>query len=472
MSSALSSPSPPPPLRPWSRIWRYGVALLVGLIVWLGVAAEALPVDPDAAVPDAVGVFLLLDVLAGLAAVALLPLRRRWPVVTVTLTGLLTSISGFAVGAAALAAVSMSTRRRWRGVVVGALVWALAAWVYEGMYRRSIPGADDSMVLAVASGALAVVGYAMCVATGFYIGARRDLLVQLRERADTAEREQALKADAAREAERTRIAREMHDVLAHRISLVAMHAGAMAYRTDLTREQTAEAAGIIQANAHLALTELRGVLGVLRNGADGGAEPPQPTLAELPALVADVREAGTDVHVDLTGLPGGDASTLDRLSETTSRTAFRILQEALTNACKHAPGESVDLALAGAPGDRLTFRVRNRLPVGAPAGAWAGSAAPLPAFGSAPTSALGPGSGRPSGGTSGQAIDGGAVRTAAPGAAPGVAPGVASGVAPGAVPGAGMGLLGLVERAELAGGSLRSGPEDGVFVVAGWLPWS
>jgi signal transduction histidine kinase len=250
------------------------------------------------------------------------------------------------------------------------------------------------------------------VATGFYIGARRELIANLHERAETAEREQALKAETAREAERTRIAREMHDVLAHRISLVAMHAGALAYRTDLGREETAEAAGVIRDNAHLALTELRQVLGVLRPeaaGADGGhAEPPQPTLAQLGALAAESADAGNAVRVDTTGLPGGDGSALADLPVTSSRTAYRIVQESLTNARKHAAGAAVDVRLAGGPGGLLTLEVHNSRPVRA--------------------------------GTT--------------------------------VPGAGMGLTGLTERAELVGGVLEHGFEkDGSFAVRAWLPW-
>jgi len=401
--------TPPPRLRPWSRIWRYGLAASIALLTWTVVAVDALPEDPSVPVDDRIGAFLLIDLVLGFVALCLVPFRRRWPMVVATVTALLTTVSASAVGAAALAAVSMSTWRRWRWVLVSGTAWGLATWLYEVAYHPNVPGTETSAGLALASGALAVVGYAACVATGFYIGARRDLVVSLQERAETAEREQALKADAAREAERTRIAREMHDVLAHRISLVAMHAGAMAYRTDLTREQTTQAAGVIQANAHLALTELRQVLGVLRTAdGGGGAEPPQPTLTELPALLADVRDAGTEVELDVAGLPGGDVSALSGLAETVARTAFRILQEALTNACKHAPDETVRVVLAGTPGSRLSFEVRNRLPD----------------------------------------------------------------VAVGAVPGAGMGLMGLGERADLAGGSLRSGPERGMFVVAGWLPWS
>ncbi|MCK6210290.1 hypothetical protein KZX45_07000 [Georgenia sp. EYE_87] len=251
--------------------------------------------------------------------------------------------------------------------------------------------------------------YATCVALGFYVGARRELVANLHERAVTAEREQALRADAAREAERTRIAREMHDVLAHRISLVAMHAGALAYRTDLSGEETAQAAGVIQDNAHLALTELRQVLGVLRPG-DGGAsaEPPQPTLAQLEPLLAETAGTGTTVRLDVAGLPGGDASALAALPVTSSRTAYRILQEALTNARKHAPGAPVDVRLGGGPGGLLTIEVHN------------GAAA-----------------------------------------APREAP-----------PGAGVGLTGLTERAELLGGVLEHGfGPDGSFAVRAWLPW-
>jgi signal transduction histidine kinase len=182
-----------------------------------------------------------------------------------------------------------------------------------------------------------------CLLTGAHLGARRELVEVALDRARTAEREQALTAGAARAAERTRIAREMHDVLAHRISLVALHAGALTYRDDLTRAETTETAGVIQDNAQLALAELREVLGVLRAGGDsspggGSTEPPQPTLTEVPALLADAREAGSAVRLD-------SAIALPDVPETVSRTAFRIVQEALTNARRHAPGTPVTVRL-------------------------------------------------------------------------------------------------------------------------------
>lgn len=96
----------------------------------------------------------------------------------------------------------------------------------------------------------------------------------------------------AREAERRRIAREMHDVLAHRLSLLSVHAGALEFRPDAPPEEIAEAAGVIRESAKSALEELRGVIGVLReDGSISSTQPPQPTLADLPALVDESRAA-------------------------------------------------------------------------------------------------------------------------------------------------------------------------------------
>jgi signal transduction histidine kinase len=283
------------------------------------------------------------------------------------------------------------------------------------LYELSYPGTPiqqgASRVLVAVAVGVGLMTLALVVATGFYIGARRDLIATLQQRAEAAERAQESRATEARRAERTRIAREMHDVLAHRISLVAMQAGGLAYREDLTRAQITASAETIRDSAHRALGELREVLGVLR--ADEEAVPtereaPQPTLAELPALLADADEAGSSVQLDLSGLPGGDRAALGTLAQTSSRTAFRILQEALTNARKHAPGQPVQIRLAGAPGERLLLEARNPVPVTVPHGA----------------------------------------------------------------PGAGLGLVGVAERAQLLGGSLEHGVDaDGRFAVRVWLPW-
>lgn len=164
------------------------------------------------------------------------------------------------------------------------------------------------------------------------------------------EAEQA-RANEVRLEERARIAREMHDVVAHRISLVAMTSGALVYRDDLP-DDAREAVTIIQTNARQALTEMRALLSDLRGG-DGAPttpETPQPTLEQLPVLLAEAREV-TDI-----------ASTCDidpvTLPTTTSRQLYRIVQEGLTNARKHAPGQPVSVHV-GRDGDDIVATIRN-----------------------------------------------------------------------------------------------------------------
>ncbi|WP_211489760.1 sensor histidine kinase [Georgenia thermotolerans] len=400
----------PPALGWWQRTWRYLAAAGTGFVLWVAVSVELVePVEAGHGSEALAGGLLVVDGLLGLLALGLLPLRRRFPTAVAASTAALTALSAFAVGPAALATVSLSTWRRRGRVIAVVVVWAGATALYELVVRHNVPGLGTSVVMTIASAAFGVLACGICVATGYYVGARRELLAFCRERAETAEREHVLAAERARAEERTRIAREMHDVLAHRISLVALHAGALTYRTDLDREETAAAAAVIQDNAHLALGELRQVLGVLRAGETGAAEPPQPTLADLPALLADAEEAGTPVVADTAGLPGADRAVLGGLPHTASRTAFRIIQEALTNARKHAPGAEVRLRLAGGPGGRLAIEMSNG-----------------------------------AGGTPEPAVP----------------------------PGAGLGLAGLIERADLAGGALEHGlTPDGRFVVRAWLPW-
>ena len=205
------------------------------------------------------------------------------------------------------------------------------------------------------------------VAWGMYVRARRQLVLSLRERAERAEAEQQLRVEQAQAHERARIAREMHDVLAHRISLLSMHAGALEFRPDAPPEEIARAAGVVRASAHQALEDLREVIGVLREESlEGDPERPQPTLANLPGLLDESRQAGMHVSSeclveDLTAVP-----------DSVGRNAYRIVQEALTNARKHAHGSTVDVTLDGAAGTGLAVEVRNRLPVGA-------APAPIPA---------------------------------------------------------------------------------------------
>jgi signal transduction histidine kinase len=217
----------------------------------------------------------------------------------------------------------------------------------------------------------------------------------LREQGDHA-------ADEARAAERRRIAREMHDVLAHRLSLLSVHAGALEFRPDAPSEDVAEAARVIRESARAALDELRGVIGVLReDSGESLTQPPQPTLADLADLVEESRAAGMRIaaRIEL-----GDAAP----PAAVGRTAYRIAQEGLTNARKHAPGAAVTLTVDAPDGD-LRVEIRSLAPVAV---------------------ALGP-----------------------------------------PLPGAGTGLIGLAERVTLAGGELEHGVDsDGAFVLRARLP--
>jgi signal transduction histidine kinase len=151
----------------------------------------------------------------------------------------------------------------------------------------------------------------------------------------------------------------MHDVLAHRISQVSMHAGALAFRTDLDADQMRASATIIQDTAHQALADLRSVLGVLRDPETGvPLEPPQPTYADLAGLVDAVRAAGLRVTYD-----DRLGARADELPETIGRTVYRIVQEGMTNAARHAPGCNLRIEVDGSPEQGVTVELRNPLGV-------------------------------------------------------------------------------------------------------------
>lgn len=190
---------------------------------------------------------------------------------------------------------------------------------------------------------------------GMYVGSRRELVWALHQRAERAEAEQGLRAQQARSTERSRIAREMHDVLAHRISRISMRAGALAYREDLDADSLRSGAAEIQEQANDALTELRAVLGVLRDRETGELlDRPQPTYRDIAALVDQARGTGLNVTLE------------DQLSEplpdALGRTVYRIIQEGITNATKHAPGAVLHVHIAGSPSDGVSVELRN--PIG------------------------------------------------------------------------------------------------------------
>lgn len=320
-------------------------AITVGIAVL--VATSLIPVI-DGSAPDWARV---VDPVVAVAAVVLVPVVFRRPVEAAVALAVLVSVSPAATPAstAALFVVALRYRMR-RGVPVALL--GIAAHAAQGAIRpnESI-GYGWWLVLFVAVHA-ALLGAA--VAFGTHIA----LVNSLRERAERAEAEQALRVAEARHAERERIAREMHDVLAHRLSLLATYAGALEYRPDSSPRQLATAAGVVRDGIHRALGELRDVVGVLRHG--DGADPdvdraPQAGLADLDDLVAETRAAGNPVDVE----SYLDPEATPPLS--LDRTAYRVAQEGLTNARKHAPGAPISMRIAGRPGDTLTLELVNQV---------------------------------------------------------------------------------------------------------------
>jgi signal transduction histidine kinase len=292
--------------------------------------------------------------------------------------------------------VSLSARRHWGEILPTAVLSVASGQVlYAVQPDQTMPWYGNLIFTALATGVV--------VAIGMYIGARRDLVESLRDRADRAEREQELRVAAVKATERASIAREMHDVLAHRMSLVALHAGALAYRLDLSEAETRDTAGIVQANSQGALADLREILSLLRDTGDESDARPQPTLGDLDFLLEAERAAGA--HITL-------QSDLDDRSAppvSIGRSAYRIVEEGLTNARKHARHAAVTVELSGRPGIGLDLSVRNPIRVG---GQHAGNGLP------------------------------------------------------------GFGLVGLAERAAASHGRFSSGlTQGGDFLVQAWLPW-
>ena len=388
----MQRPSPDqynPPLTWRAQLWRVTLAVLFSAALWwFSVVAQW----------EQARWLFWLDLSLGLVALVLTLFRRRWPFAVAVATSVMGSVSITANGPGTLATVSLATRRViWQVVTI-----VLLSLVSSASIPLLQPEAGRPVAIDYVLGLLSVLAM---VAGGMYIGSRRELLWTLRDRAERAEAEQTLRVEQGRLNERARIAREMHDVLAHRISLIAMHAGALAYRTDLTPEETHQTAELIQATSHEALQDLREVLGVLRDGAAGGAgERPQPTFGDLSALVLEAEGAGMRIQYDDRVLASS------QMPDQVGRTAYRIVQEGLTNVRKHAPGVTVLVQMSGSPEEGVSIRIRN--PARTPAAV-------------------------------------GGVQT----------------------PGAGLGLVGLGERAKLAGGRLTTQRDGGSFELNGWLPW-
>ncbi|MEW1550077.1 sensor histidine kinase [Streptomyces tsukubensis] len=385
----LMEPDPWSRRRPWTES---GYALLLA-----GVAVGAgLLIDEASAMW--LGLF-------GAAVVVLALLRRRYPATVFLVTS--ACAGPLAVGMLVLTPLAWSAGRR-----IASSGRALATFVgsYVVVSLVGLPSMDDSgfpPAWGLALGALVYLALVIVPGlAGRYLAQRQTLLNTLRERNAQLLWESRMVAGQARLLERQRIAQDMHDSLGHQLALIAVHTGALEVDSELTGRQR-EAVGVLRQASVGAMHELREVVGILREGEQPGTaaagEPERAArgTAGVEGLVAAARGAGRDVALRY----GGERRPLAAAAD---HAAYRIVQESLTNAYKHAPGAAIVVELRYEP-DSLVVEIAN-------------------------------GPGEP--GRAGEVVSGG------------------------------QGLTGLRERARLVGGIVHAGAADGGgFRVAGVLPY-
>lgn len=393
-------------------------SLLLVLLCWLS-SMVAVSFHATAGLDDPAEAPLVYIPITLLAFITpwMVVLRDRYPtVVTLGASALPVLLPYDALTAlVCLPAVYALLRIRWILVCTGAVALAVLA----AMYRDTVlPDKDQIFATTDPAGATDVLplgGYVFlgvtcltaAVATGLVrraVNADRRATVVVEHAAQDAEQHAAQAAvmqdRLTRTAEREAIAREVHDTVAHSLSQIALQASALESGPDATPELQ-EATARIRAAARQAGAELRGVLTTLRTGAEGHAAV---SFDDLARLLLDLRDQGTRITSAVFVSEGHTAANA------LTRACYRIVQESVTNAFKHAPGLPVDITLRGAPATGVTITVSNPLPEDEPS----------------PPLAVGTGSG----------------------------------------------IAGMTERAQLAGGTLTAGPTRREFLVKAHLPWT
>ncbi len=427
MSAAVATPSPrlrryASLLNPFAVTRRrqdWAVDILIFIIAVAEIAATpVLMAYIYARLPDW---WLPLDLTGGALGATALWWRRRYPLL---IGYLLVPIGGLCLSAgvpAIVAVFTVTVRRR----TIDFLLLTAAHLAIAIPFYFLIPLTDQFLLWVV----FMILTYGTAIGFGLAARARLQVIAGLLDSAERDRMDYEQQLHLVRHAERQQVAREMHDVLAHRISLLSVHAGALEYRTRtaaeqgraLTDEEIGSSVEVIRESAHQALEELRQVLQVLRADTDDqldpdpadldqlgadqlGTAPPQVTVAALPTLIGEARAAGQVITLHQTV----DQKRLLTLDEQVQRTIFRTIQEGLTNARKHTPGAVVDIELSGSADSGVRVVISNPLPIGT-------------------TQAE--------------------------------------------IPGAGVGLTGLAERVRLDGGRLSRDVADGRFVLTARLPW-
>ncbi|MFF6887428.1 sensor histidine kinase [Streptomyces sp. NPDC012421] len=363
----------------WTR--RRSAVLDVGLALVSAVecAVEGVLFAGRAGAPEALGG------LFGLLVGAVLLVRRRWPIAVVLVSiAVAPAEMGYLMGFVGLYTLAASeVPRRFTAVLAGMATVAVFVVTAVELRRDIAAQADDfdpSAWYVPLMALLMTLGLnAPPVLSGLYIGARRRLMESLRERADSLEQELSLLADRAeqraqwaRQEERRRIAREMHDVVAHRVSLMVVHAAALQAVALKDPQKAVRNAALVGDMGRQALTELREMLGVLREEAVPAAVEAVPLAAVGRAAAAAAEAAASEEGPGLGALEelceqsrlAGAVVELVELGESgaypveVGRTAYRVVQEALTNVHKHAPGAEVVVRVAHR-GAEVAMQVEN-----------------------------------------------------------------------------------------------------------------
>lgn len=399
----------------WRRALSFlGTGVAVVSVALLGMGLASLPAVQD--IPNYLYTWHIVGYLASPIAGLVMILRIRKPELTMLLSSgfaILLPISPLGPAIALPWVLGNAPRKAWTWAIpLGVVATAVPMW---RDWKWQGPG---SLFSNPRTGELNVDGlsYALMWATLFAISLAGGWVRYYRGRvsreSSSAEAHRAqveyLRTELGRQEERDLIAHEMHDTVAHHLSLVSLHAGALEVTT--TDEAVPEVARAVRESAHLALEEMRSLISSLRDSAADGYAGAAPLLSQWEELVQTAQNAGVEIRAEV------DVDTAN-MPASLARAAYRILQESITNAAKHAPGLGVSIWIWGGPAEGVHIIVVNWLPPD--------------------TSRFGPP--RPEAETSTDL--------------------------------AGMGILGMMERARALTGTLSAGPVDGRWVVQAWMPW-
>ncbi len=412
----------PPPRRRGRTVWNVLGTIGAVVVAWFCAMTGLAMASPETPTDAQLAADILWFLVAGGVATAMV-WRQRHPVVVCLATAVIGVVSPLGAVAPLIALPWVVARTDWRRSLLcgGATAAALVAtfWrdgsrtqenvIFSATFEDGGPMTYMSPLGYTILGALAL-GLAVGVgllrrratrADADADAARAVAVAEAGRAATWQQQSQSLQTELSRQEERDLIAREMHDTVAHQLSLMSLQASALEVSSD--DGEIGDAARSMRASAHHALEEMRTLITSLREGADGYAARSW-SLADLADLLDAARERGVDL-VATVFVSDGDSAPA-----TLTRTVYRVVQESLTNATKHAPGSRVAVNVRARPGDGIDITVRNP-----------------------------------------------------PSSAP----------APDAVPGSGSGILGMRERCEALDGTFDAGwQDDGTFLVRVHLPWA